>query len=232
MFFFYPPGCFDGLAARGTLRSQELATCTFLQQKSFQLKRFWAEPLGSKVEGHMHASGPILFRKVVSVLNKRNLGTHLLYVCYVYIHTLHAFEMARPPRRPRLPHGQGRRAEQKIRRNAIATEVANKLVRTLDLETIEETGSLFPRVCDLRKLKHRRTFAFLSKYAGRVFTRRLCLLVTRKLMKLLPFTLAQDPRAEDAEELKHANRLARLAKKAKRMDTEETQPLVALTPVF
>ena len=91
MFFFYPPGCFDGLAARGTLRSQELATCTFLQQKSFQLKRFWAEPLGPKVEGHMHASGPILFRKVVSVLNKRNLGTHLLYVCYVYIHTLHAY---------------------------------------------------------------------------------------------------------------------------------------------
>ena len=125
----------------------------------------------------------------------------------------------------RCPYGTGRKASQKARRIALAQKIADAIFPHLDLDWIESTGSLFPRKVDLRKRKTRLTFQHLAAYKGRVFTKRLCLLVTRKLHRMLPFDLARSPRESKLDCLTiQSERLHLLAKKCKRMtDNTETQ---------
>lgn len=118
----------------------------------------------------------------------------------------------------------GRRAQQTQRRRKLAEVISQKLLATLDLDRVEDTGSLYPRLCDLRKRSNKTCFGFLKPFKGRVFTPRLCLLVTKKIINSLPFQLTRGPRETlESYQKKQAVRLAQLAKKSKRMDTAETQ---------
>ena len=127
----------------------------------------------------------------------------------------------------------GRKAQQTARRRSIANEVAQKIFPLLDMETLEETGTLYPRRCDMRKKKNRRIYSFLKDYGGRVFTSRLNLLVTKKLVKMLPFELARNPRESQRDLLlKQAKRLGDLARRSKRtrmvkedIDNVDTVPM-------
>ena len=126
----------------------------------------------------------------------------------------------------------GRRAQQSALWRANAEAIAQKLFGLLDFDTLEETGALYPRKCDLRKHRNRRLFGFLKQYTGRVFTFRLRLLVIKKLLKMLPFELARGPKETRHDFMvKQADRLRFLATKSKRMarniDNVETLPLEA-----
>lgn len=79
----------------------------------------------------------------------------------------------------------------------------------------------------------RRNFSWLAEFGGRTFTKRLSLQVCRRLIAMLPFTLAKDPK-QPMENFVEAQaiRLQKLAKKAKRArmtNADETQ-LYVLTP--
>ena len=54
----------------------------------------------------------------------------------------------------------GRKAQQTARRRSIANEVAQKIFPLLDMETLEETGALYPRRCDMRKKRIRESTVF------------------------------------------------------------------------
>ena len=104
----------------------------------------------------------------------------------------------------------------------------------MDLDAIESTGSLFPRSCSMRTAKNKRMFACLREMKGRVFTKRLCKMISKRLLSNLPFKLNGGPRqsAEDYLDAQ-AGRLARLAKKSKRMaDDLDTQPYVDAPTYF
>lgn len=51
----------------------------------------------------------------------------------------------------RKPHGSGRLAVQRARREQLSQQIAATLVEKLDMETVEDTGALFPRRCNLKK---------------------------------------------------------------------------------
>lgn len=128
----------------------------------------------------------------------------------------------------RKPHGLGRAAIQKRRRDDLAAQVAGKLLEELDLDYVEQTGSLFPRRCNLRK-KVAWKFLFLKSIPGRAFTKRLCLGVTRRVACALPFQLPVDPKEGMEGHLKaQAGLLQKLAKRCKRATRSamelETQP--------
>lgn len=125
----------------------------------------------------------------------------------------------------RKPNGQGRLALQKKRRDNLACVISEKISNSLDHEVVEQTGSLFPRVCNLRKRDHRR-FSFL-KHVGegkRMFTKKLCHSVTKKVARSLPYQLVFDPKLTLEQHLQaQATRLQLLARRVKRM-ADETQP--------
>ena len=141
--------------------------------------------------------------------------------------------MARP-RWSRKPHGQGRLSHQRARRLKLATDVAKRLENTMDHDQIEATGSLFPRSCSMRTARNKRMFACLRDMKGRVFTKRLCTMICKRLLSNLPFKLNGAPRESPEDYLDaQAGRLARLAKKSKRMaDDLDTQPYVDAPTYF
>lgn len=125
---------------------------------------------------------------------------------------------------PRAPHGAGKRAVQKARRDRLVKEVVERLLRVLDVQSIEETGAIFPRCTNLRKRRNRR-FLCLRSWPGRVFTKKLCTRVCKDLA--LRLDMAREPGLDfKAFATQQAERLQRLAKKSKRvgMDNVETLP--------
>lgn len=62
----------------------------------------------------------------------------------------------------RKPNGKGRLAVQKNRRKALSVALGKALLKVLDVDKIEKTGDIFPRLCDLRKIEQRRQFGFLK----------------------------------------------------------------------
>lgn len=133
-----------------------------------------------------------------------------------------------PMARPKKPDGQGRISLQKARRKMLAAEIADRLAQHMDLEAIEASSALFPRACSLRKRRNRCMFSCLRSTRGRVFARKVCILVCKKLLAKLPFRVNHDPKeSTETYVAAQARRLACLAKKVKRMDWLETQPSAA-----
>ena len=135
----------------------------------------------------------------------------------------------------RCAYGDGRKAHLKDRRRELASKISDQIYNRLDLDWVEASGNLFHRTADLRKRHVKSAYSFLQRFQGRVFTKRLCLLTTRKLIRKLPFDLARNPRLTKEENAElQADRLHRIARKCKRMsaaDNTETQPWDSSTEV-
>ena len=125
----------------------------------------------------------------------------------------------------RKKHGEGKHATQKAKRRDLASHLVCQLQRVLDIDHVQDTGTLFPRCVHLRKTKNR-IFTFLRTFKGRIFTRKLCQSVCRKL--LLRLAVPLDPQ-KDIKEIANiqALRLQKLARRAKRLSMEgDTVPYV------
>ena len=57
----------------------------------------------------------------------------------------------------RKAHGLGQRALQKKRRKQLSATLSERLFGILDMDSVEATGSLYPRCADLRKKKTKGT---------------------------------------------------------------------------
>ena len=79
------------------------------------------------------------------------------------------------PRRRKKPNGQGRRFKQKEARRSKAEALAVKFLRSLNLEEVEKTETLFSRGT-LKRKKNRQAFDWVHSdpsCKGRVFTKKL-----------------------------------------------------------
>ena len=128
-----------------------------------------------------------------------------------------------------------RKPFQKQERRRNAEFVVTQIWENLDLEKVEETGSLFPRG-NLKKAYLRRLLQFVADHAcsgKRYFTGRLLRLVVRKLIRKLPFSLATDPRQSQEDyvsiQVKRLSRLTRQAKKIALRVTQRKQIVLELT---
>ena len=94
----------------------------------------------------------------------------------------------------------------------------------MDHEKVQNTGTIFPRLCDLRRRTQRKYLFLKTEVSGRVFTEQVCRMITRKIIKSLPYRLPVDPTTTLEKHVEaQALRLQKLARRCKRMDTVETQ---------
>lgn len=129
----------------------------------------------------------------------------------------------------RKAHGTGRLALQKKLRGDRSKFVAKLLLDRLDVGQIQRAMVIFPANSSLRKRKWRRVFSCLSFIAGRVYTKRLCCNVVKKILKALPFEINLKPGHSLATFVEaQGERMRRCARAIRKMtDLEETQPLDA-----
>lgn len=137
----------------------------------------------------------------------------------------------------RKPHGEGKLALQRVRRQKLASWLADKLVKNMDVTAAEESGTLFPRSVDFKKKKIRKAYGFLRELGGRVYTNKVCMLACRILLQKLPFRVNYGPRVDQETYLaQQCRRLKLLSTKSKRftvkMDNAETQAYVVASFSF
>lgn len=138
--------------------------------------------------------------------------------------------------KPRKAHGEGRMCCQKRERIRKAKILVEKIHERLDMGRVMDTQVLFGRGT-LRRKENAELFGFICAeprlWSGRVFTRRLALLVIKRLRARLEEPL---PTTKDWVE-QQVGRFLKLAQRAKKgispsMDTMETQPLQVRALVF
>ena len=116
----------------------------------------------------------------------------------------------------RKPWGQGKAAQQKYRRNALAFSMSELLMDRLDMDKVRMTGQLVPRG-DLKKETNRTLFDWVnnSQFNGRTFTKPVLRLVIRKLMRNITFPLDPENKNFVAQQAKRLRTLIRSAKRLK-----------------
>lgn len=106
--------------------------------------------------------------------------------------------------------------EEKHLRNTKAAEIASCLFDRLDIETVQLTGSIFPRGA-LKSSKNRRLFDWVGNFSGRVFTRSLLRLTIKKLLRYIgPVPLNPQQTFGNLVQ-QQSERLGRLIRQAKRL---------------
>lgn len=127
----------------------------------------------------------------------------------------------------RKADGSGRLALQKKLRGDRSKFVAKLLLDRLDVGQIERAMVIFPANSSLRKRKWRRVLGCLSFVTGRVYTKRLCCNVVKKILRALPFEINLKPGQSLANFIEaQGERMRRCARAVRKMtDLEETQPL-------
>ena len=115
-------------------------------------------------------------------------------------------------------HGCGRMVKQRVLRSQRAKWLAFALFHRLDLDAVERSMVLIPAAVNLKKGRWRRTFAVLTCLEGRIYTKRMCQSVIRRLLRMVPFTISIPPNSTISEfVMAQAERLQKVAKAAKRM---------------
>ena len=127
----------------------------------------------------------------------------------------------------RKPDGHGRVALQKKLRGDRANFITKLLLDRLDVDQIRRSMVIFPKNVSLRKRKWRRALRCLAYVTGRVYTKKLCMSVVKKILRSLPFEINLQP-GQTLRDFVEAQgeRMRRCAKSVRKMgDLDETQPL-------
>ena len=119
---------------------------------------------------------------------------------------------------PREPDGEGRMAIQKKLRGDRGRLIAKLLLTNLDLKQVEKTTTLFPRNTSLRKRKWRRALRCLSFIHGRVYAKKLCCSVVKRVARCLPFQVNLQPGTTTETWVEaQADRMRRCARAVRKM---------------
>jgi hypothetical protein len=104
--------------------------------------------------------------------------------------------------------------------------ITHLLLERLDVEQIRRSMVIFPKHVSLRKRKWRRALTCLAYVTGRVYTKKLCMSVVKKILRSLPFEINLQPGRTLPDFIEaQGERMRRCAKAVRKMcDLEETQP--------
>ena len=120
----------------------------------------------------------------------------------------------------RKPWGEGKAALQKHRRAQLANVITGNLMSQLDVEEIQRTGQIFPRG-SLKKRVLRKVFSWTPSIKGRVFTKPLLKLVTRKIIREVGIVPMDPKKTFGSFVNQQARRFGMLARQAKRIKSFE-----------
>ena len=112
----------------------------------------------------------------------------------------------------------GRRSLQKVHRQDLAKEFSARLIDRLNIEDVERSGRVVPRG-SLKRRCVRNLFNFIpGRFSGRVFTKKLCRLIVRDLVRRLDFVPIRDPLESFGTWVnREAGRLQQIAQRAKKL---------------